>query len=169
MSNPPTQPKDEGVPVNDPIVNRMFDYTKWHIALHAGVLTLLAGGVVLKTDIPWQPLVSIGFLTIAGVAAGTLASALSRRERWAGFLQTRTWPLFPEVENSRRLKDGLTMDTWSKIKHAALWIGILWFVAWAIWTRVPKPDAGSESSKKAPPTSEPRVAAPPNPSVAVPP
>jgi hypothetical protein len=113
-------------PWKDPIVDRLFDYTKWHIGLNAAVLTLLASGLAVGRSLPRGLLISVFLLAIAGIAAGTLASSLSRREKWNGFLEMRSWPLLAETEKSGRLRDGLTMHSWSRIQHAALWAAILW-------------------------------------------
>jgi uncharacterized membrane protein YeaQ/YmgE (transglycosylase-associated protein family) len=115
------------VPEKDPIVDRVYDYTKWHIALYGAVLGVLAGGVALGKTLPTYLLVSIGFLVVAAVAAGTLASSLSRRERWEGFLQTKTFPLIPDSRNV-----GLTMQCWLHIQHAGIWAAILCGVIGAI-------------------------------------
>lgn len=114
-------------------MDRLFDYTKWHIGLNAAVLTLLASGLAVGRSLPRVLFISVFLLAIAGIAAGTLASSLSRREKWNGFLELRTWPLRPEIENSKRLKDGLTMLGWSRVQHGALWTAILWGLAVATY------------------------------------
>src|ERR1044071_1523449 len=115
------------VPVKDPIVERVYDYTKWHIALHGAVLGVLAGGLALRKEFPPPLLVSVVCLVIAAIAAGTLASSLSRRENWEGFLQTKTFPLVPDAKNV-----GFTMQCWMHIQHAGIWAAILWGVGFAI-------------------------------------
>jgi hypothetical protein len=91
------------------------------------VLGVLAGGLALGKVFPWALLVSVVFLVIAAIAAGTLASSLSRREHWEGFLQAKTFPLVPDSKNF-----GLTMQCWMHIQHAGIWAAILWGVGFAI-------------------------------------
>ena len=114
-------------PAKDPIVDRVYDYTKWHIALYGAVLGVLAGGLALGKTLPTFLLVPLVCLAVAGIAAGTLASCLSRREHWKGFLETKTFPLVPDSKNV-----GLTMQCWMNIQHAGIWAAILWGVVGAI-------------------------------------
>ena len=122
-------PKDAVVePLKDPIVERMYDYTKWHIALNGAVLALVAGGIAAGQIERFPPLlfISVFLLVFAGIAAGTLASHLSRLERWDGFMDTKLYPLVRDSENK-----GLTVHWWMEIQHGSLWAAIVWgfFVA----------------------------------------
>jgi hypothetical protein len=119
----PGDPSDPSLPPKDPIVERVYDYTKWHIALNGAVLALVAGGIA-SGQLPKFPpllLISVMFLIFAGIAAGTVASSLSRLERWDGFLQKKLYPLVPDSRNK-----GLTVQCWMDIQHASLWIAIVW-------------------------------------------
>jgi hypothetical protein len=121
MSEPELNPTTT-VPAKDPIVDRVYDYTKWHIALHAAILVVIANGnLAPKGDrYPWYISLAVFFVGIAGVAAGTVASCLSRRESWEGFLQTRTFPLLSDERSV-----GLTMQMWIHLQHFGLWAAII--------------------------------------------
>jgi hypothetical protein len=123
-----TAPSDPNEPLKDPIVERVYDYTKWHIALNGAVLALVAGGIAAGQIERFPPLlfISVFLLIFAGIAAGTLASSLSRLEHWKGFLEKKLYPLVPDSQN-----EGLTVQRWMDIQHGCLWASIVggFFVA----------------------------------------
>ena len=144
---PPTDPATPYLPAKDPIVDRAYDYAKWHIALYGTVLGVLAGGLALQKELPPYLFVSVGFLVVAGIAAGTIASELSRREYWDGFLQTRTFPLLPDSKNV-----SFTMQTWMHIQHAGVWAAVIWGVGAAFVFSLPGNASASKAAKSPTPS-----------------
>ncbi len=115
----PTQPRPE-----DKRLERLFDYTKWHIGIYlsmggglVGLLGTREGNCFLcrVIAVPWLMGTALGALAIAGIAGGIVTSATTRcrtfEEVWDEDL-----PLYG--------RKTLTGKTWASIEHTAFWISL---------------------------------------------
>src|ERR1700730_14156901 len=102
-------------------VKLLFDYTKYHIGIYTTLGTILVAALGLHDNIILKfcgPLlwVSIGFIAVAGLAGGIIASTLPESNRLDDFFTQPTgfWGVH-----------FLTGRTWTRIEHTAFWIGLI--------------------------------------------
>ena len=113
----------------DKRIERLFDYTKWHIGIYlafgGGLIGLLGsrdGSDFLSNVIkrPTFMLVALFAMGIAGAAGGVVASATTRcnsfEELWTGR---------PTLFRRRPF----TVETWASVEHYAFWASILMVAA----------------------------------------
>jgi hypothetical protein len=102
-------------------VKLLFDYTKYHISVYTTLGTILMGVLGLHNNITLTfcaPLlwVSIGFIAVAGLAGGIIASTLPEKDSLNEFFCQRTGFWGVHVLSGR---------TWTRIEHTAFWAGLI--------------------------------------------
>ena len=114
-------PAETGSKVGLEQVKLLFDYTKFHIGLYTGVITVLVAGLNLRSTLRWpvEPTwlgISIIFIAVAGLAGGVIASSLPHFSTIGAFWDAEIGPF------RSRLFRG---ETWTYIEHTAFWIGVI--------------------------------------------
>ena len=110
---------------DDPQLNRLFEYTKFHIGIYltigGGLVTLLGagkdGGWAYKLiGCPMLLLVGLVLMTCAGAAGGVIASSTTTcktfDELWKGQQGPYRWKVF-------------TGETWGQIEHVSFWLAVV--------------------------------------------
>lgn len=112
----------------DPQLERLFDYTKFHIGIYlsaAGALLALVGVAdkltQLEAIVAWPPMLGLSLIcmVMAGMAGGMVASSCTEcttyAELWEGHhkpFATLAWP-------------ALRGKTWASIEHRCFWASVL--------------------------------------------
>lgn len=108
----------------DKRLERLYDYTKWHI----GIYLAIGGGLVASIgylDIgPWYHLLKAPFLVVAflamvgaGIAGGIVGSSLASTATWEDFWEKEQggWA-FPLVMKGK---------TWTHVEHSCFWLSLI--------------------------------------------
>lgn len=116
--------------MEDPRLNRLFDYTKFHIGIYlsaGGGLVALIGlaakaeeGQFLSKLVGSPPALAVAFvlMVIAGMAGGVIASSCSECKTYEELWDRRQGPFGVALFLGR---------TWAKIEHGAFWLSALAF------------------------------------------
>jgi hypothetical protein len=125
MTDPnPTPNKDA---LEDKRLERLFDYTKWHISIYlsfgAGLVGLLGSrdgnSFVCKViAVPWLMGMALGAMVIAGIAGGVVASAATRSRT---FDELWRYPVYR--------RPAFTGESWASVEHSAFWLSLLLIAA----------------------------------------
>jgi hypothetical protein len=102
-------------------VKLLFDYTKYHIGIYITLGTILVGvlGLHDKTPLHFCGLfiwMSIGFIAIAGLAGGIIASTLPESDSLPRFFALRTGPWGLKLLSGR---------AWTMVEHTTFWVGLV--------------------------------------------
>jgi hypothetical protein len=106
-------------------IKLLFDYTKYHIGIYTTLGTILIGvlglhlGLNDKSPLQFCGLfiwVSIGFIAIAGMAGGIIASTLPESDSLPRFFALRTGPWGWKLLSGR---------AWTMVEHTAFWVGLI--------------------------------------------
>ena len=101
-------------------LNRLFEYTKFHIGLYTAIVAVFAGlvgskeKIVFVFDIRWL-IVAVVFMCVAGAAGGVLMSSMCHANSMSEFWNSRLGPLWFKWWRA---------ETWTYIEHIAFWIAI---------------------------------------------
>lgn len=104
----------------DSQLERVFDYTKFHITVYLGLGGAIAGSKLID-DTPevlqdWPFGVFFVSMVVAGVAAGVIASSTAYYATFEDFQRDKLGPWKLKL---------FKFATWAMIEHTAFWIGIL--------------------------------------------
>jgi hypothetical protein len=98
----------------------LFDYTKFHIGLYTALATIVAALVASKESLFQFDSrlmgAAIGFICIAGLAGGVIASSIPHYQRYDRFWDDRIGPM--------RWK-ALKAEYWTYIEHTAFWSAVI--------------------------------------------
>lgn len=131
MKQTPKEPADTSVAVDDKRLDRLFEYTKFHIGIYlsaGGGLVALLGSApdvrFIKSLIgsPKALALALLFMVIAGMAGGLVASCSTQYRSFEELWFERQGP-----HTSKLLKG----QTWVLIEHGAFWISVL-LLAYAV-------------------------------------
>lgn len=122
--------------IEDKRLERLFEYTKWHIGIYlsvgGGLVGLLGsrdGNEFLKRVITQPALMgaALGAMALAGMAGGILASAATRSHSFV-----EVWDHVLEVYGVPTLKGRI----WAGIEHSAFWLSLLLFALSILASRI---------------------------------
>lgn len=120
---------------DDKRLERLFDYTKWHIGIYLGVGSGLVGLLGSKDDSvfvrglirePTLMLVAVITMAVAGLAGGVVASAATRTNSFEALWDHRQ-PIYGIKTFSGRI--------WASIEHTMFWVSIVLFASSILWDR----------------------------------
>jgi hypothetical protein len=99
----------------------LFDYTKFHIGLYTTVATIFGGLVAASDKVPFKfhptlLLSAVGFICIAGIAGGTIASSIPGYSSYKEFWNAPIAPF--------KFK-GMKAEYWTYVEHGAFWIAVV--------------------------------------------
>ncbi len=102
-------------------VKLLFEYTKFHIGVYLSLASLLVAifGLKKNYDIVFSSsllMVSVGMITIAGLAGGIIVSRFTQVTTYNEFWFKRTGPWRLNI---------FVGECWTYIEHTAFWIGLI--------------------------------------------
>ena len=115
-----------GTPPIEPLkeyekVKLLFDYTKYHIGIYTSLGTIAVAALGLHDNVTFKFCglllwLSIGFIAVAGLAGGIIASTLPEKNSLEQFFTQATgfWGVH-----------FLSGRTWTRIEHTAFWVGLI--------------------------------------------
>lgn len=124
----------------DDQLKTLFEYTKWHIGLFAGLITVLIAvlhlyGAELSLYMRLVVLASLVFFVLAGGAGGIVVSGIPFYQEFEVFMKSKLLPIrkWDDIKvNDTRRSDllntkstkCLTGKWWYHLEHLMFWIGI---------------------------------------------
>lgn len=162
-STGPDQGACEGKPTEDKRLERLYDYTKFHIGIYlsaaAGVATLIGSEHaqwVLAGLIGNKSLLYVAFLFIvlAGMCGGMVATSV---------IEKKTFDEFWTSEHRPRTLCFLkgTGENWVHREHGFFWASLLALVVAVVWRSDPPPSPKSPPQATCCCTCQPQPPAPP--------
>lgn len=142
--NTPVPPK-QPVPGDDKRLERLYDYTKFHIGIYlsvaGGIATLLGSkdaNFAIATLIGCRPLayLAFGLLVLAGMCGGIVATSVTESATWDDFWSSR---IFAPATVRRCSGTG---EKWVAREHGFFWAALLTLAA-AILIRADEPKTQS--------------------------
>jgi hypothetical protein len=105
----------------DPQLDRLYDYTKFHIGLYT---TVLGGAVAILISDPFKGLAPIWsglilaaalFFAFAGLFGGIVAASTPNAPSYKSFMQTPTGPFGKPIAKPEK---------WIQAEHVSFWFGV---------------------------------------------
>ena len=120
MPEPTQSPYDEQLKL-------LFEYTKFHIGLYTGLVTLFIGvlafgGDQIPADLFWCAKLSIVFIAFAGMCGGVVVSNIPEHQDFDNYWKCESLPL-----SSLPLLKRVEFKTkdWATAEHVFFWMAIL--------------------------------------------
>ncbi len=120
MTNDTEAPYDEQLKL-------LFDYTKFHIGLYTGLVTLMLavlafGGDQIPTDLMWCARLAIALIAVAGMCGGIVVGNIPEHKNFHTFWNCTSLPLSSlPILSCVKCK----AKYWATAEHVFFWIAIL--------------------------------------------